>query len=120
MNILRDGDRTTLIDFGATMIGPYARDLWRWLGSLRNEQASRWVPQSWIDPILRAYYQRQCERLGRGWRGWSEFVEDFRHGRCLDYIGMVLAYMKNNWPRTGMFQANVSALLGDEKELSRS
>ena len=113
MNILRDGDTVKVIDWGATVIGPYACDLGRWLGDLRHTKDRLWVPHSWVDPILKAYYQRQCVRLGPAWRDWTEFLADFRYGRCFDHLVIVLSHMKHDWPREAWFEANLSALLED-------
>ncbi len=111
MNILHDdGGAVTIIDWGTTMIGSYARDLGRWLGDLRNDNAAGWVPEPWVEPVLRAYYEHQCQLLGDRWRTWDGMLEDVAYGRCLNYLVIVLAHLKNDWSRSVWYKANLAAL----------
>ena len=120
MNMLRDGDTVRVIDWGATLIGPYACDLGRWLGDLRHARDRLWVPHSWIEPILRFYYERQCARLGPAWRRWSDFEADYWYGRCHYHLAIVLSHMRHDWPREDWLHANLSALLENAERLHQT
>ena len=77
MNILHDNGIVTIIDWGATMIGCFAQDLGRWLGDLRHRDTSGWIPDHWIEPVLRAYCDKQSERLDEQWNTWKGIQDDF-------------------------------------------
>ena len=111
MNILHDDyGAVTIIDWDSTMIGSYARDLGQWLGDLRHDNAAGWVPEPWVEPVLRAYYERQCQMLGDRWKTWVGMLEDFAYGRCFNYLVIVLSHLKHDWSRSGWYQANLTAL----------
>ncbi len=111
MNILQDDHGVArIIDWGSTMIASYALDLGRWLGDLRNDTAVGWVTESWVEPVLRAYYERQCQLLGHTWTTWHRMLDDVTCGRCFNYLGIVLSHLKHDWSRDGWYQANLATL----------
>jgi hypothetical protein len=110
MNILVASDRSVLIDWGASMIGSYAEDLGRWLGDLRHEDSSGWVPREWVDPVLKAYFGRMGQLLGSDWNTWQRFEGQFIAGKCLNYLAIVVSHLRHGWDNARWYEANLSAL----------
>ncbi|QWB95269.1 aminoglycoside phosphotransferase family protein [Mycoplasmatota bacterium] len=110
INVIKVNSTVNIIDWEVSSIGFYTIDLARLLGDYKNIYGSHWVNHEWESIIIKKYYN-ELYKYGKYNKTFQRFLIDYDISKKINYIGIVLAHIINNWEVSDWYLLNYSAIL---------
>jgi len=110
INVIKVNGTVNIIDWEVSSIGFYAIDLGRLLGDYKNISGAHWVKPEWESKIIKKYYS-ELYKYGKYNKTFQRFLTDYDLSKKINYIGIVLAHIINNWEVSDWYLLNYNAIL---------